>query len=336
MNFCTEQLSLSVIIPVYNGGEKFQRCLASLAIADPPPQEVIVVSDGSTDDSVAIAQAYDVSVIEVPHSQGPAKARNLGAKEAKGTVLFFLDADVEVHPPIFGQAIATLAHYREVDALIGSYDDDPGARNFLSQYKNLLHHYTHQQAREEASTFWGACGVVRRDVFQALGGFDERYRRPCVEDIELGYRLRQAGHQIRLCKTLQVKHLKRWGIVSLLQADFFYRALPWTALILRHRQLNNDLNTNWSSRLSILCVYGLVGSLGVSYWLPWLLIVSIGLSLILLMLNWPVYHFFYEKRGLYFTVKSLFWHWLYYFYSGLAVVIGLLRYVFFVMTSQKS
>jgi hypothetical protein len=49
--------------------------------------------------------------------------------------------------------------------LIGSYDDAPGANNFLSQYKNLFHHYTHQTGSEEASTFWGACGAIRRDVF---------------------------------------------------------------------------------------------------------------------------------------------------------------------------
>jgi hypothetical protein len=55
-------------------------------------------------------------------------------------------------------------------ALFGSYDDAPAATNFLSQYKNLLHHYMHQTAREEASTFWGACGAIRREVSLAVGG----------------------------------------------------------------------------------------------------------------------------------------------------------------------
>ena len=76
----------------------------------------------------------------------------------------------------------------------------------------------------------------------ALGGFDEGYRQPSIEDIELGYRLKQAGHRIRLCKALQVKHLKRWSVVSLLKSDFFDRALPWTELILRDRRVINDLN----------------------------------------------------------------------------------------------
>jgi GT2 family glycosyltransferase len=142
-------------------------------------------------------------------------------------------------------------------ALFGSYDDAPAATNFLSQYKNLFHHYVHQIANEEASTFWGACGAIRREVFLKLGGFDESYHQPCIEDIELGYRLKRAGYRIRLLKTLQVKHLKHWGVKSLLKTDFFQRALPWTELILRDRRLVNDLNLKTSSRVSVASIYGL-------------------------------------------------------------------------------
>lgn len=78
------------------------------------------------------------------------------------------------------------------------------------------------------------------------GGFDETYRRPSIEDIELGYRLKKVGHQIRRCKEIGVKHLKRWGIISMLKADFFYRTIPWTEVILRDRMFVNDLNIRYS------------------------------------------------------------------------------------------
>ena len=65
-----------------------------------------------------------------------------------------------------------------------------------------------------------------------MGGHDERYRRPCIEDIELGYRLRDAGHEIRLCRDLQVKHLKRWRLGDMLTTDLLKRAVPWTRLML--------------------------------------------------------------------------------------------------------
>ncbi|NEO03481.1 MAG: glycosyltransferase family 2 protein, partial [Moorea sp. SIO3I7] len=223
-------------------------------------------------------------------------------------------------------------------ALIGSYDDAPGAANFLSQYKNLLHHYTHQTASEQASTFWGACGAIRRDIFIAMGGFEENYRQPCIEDIELGYRLKEKGYRIKLCKTLRVKHLKRWGIISLLRADFFYRALPWTAVILKvHdaspencREFISDLNLKLSSRISVVLVYALLGVLVTAYWWSSTLIAmaTCVFSLALLVLNRPVYQFFYQKRGLLFTIRTVPWHWLYYFYSGLAFAIGIVRYWF--------
>lgn len=86
-----------------------------------------------------------------------------------------------------------------------------------------------------------------------MGGFDESYRKPSIEDIELGYRLKQAGLKIRLCKALQVKHLKRWEVVSLLRADFFYRALPWTELILRDRQFMVR-STSYPMALALLLI----------------------------------------------------------------------------------
>jgi hypothetical protein len=186
----------------------------------------------------------------------------------------------------------------------------------------------HQTAREDAYTFWGACGAIRREVFLALGGFYEKYRWPSIEDIEFGYRLRQAGKQIRLCKTLQVKHLKRWGIVSLVKADFFYRALPWTALILQERRLPNDLNLQFASRVSVGLTYGLVAA-GVSgWWWPGAFVVAGIIVVLLLLLNAPVYRFFWRKRGLWFAVRTVPWHWLYYFYSGLAFAIGVVSAVF--------
>jgi glycosyltransferase involved in cell wall biosynthesis len=321
------QVTISVIIPVHNGGENFRQCLSSLANAAPFPYEVIVVADGDTDGSWRLAQEFGAKVIRVPIAGGPAKARNLGAKAAGGDILFFVDADVAIRPDTIGQVAITFQQEPELVALIGSYDDAPGTSNFLSQYRNLFHHYTHQTARQEASTFWGACGAVRRDIFLAIGGFDESYRLPCVEDIELGYRLKRAGYRIELHKTLQVKHLKRWGVISLLKADFFYRALPWTALILRERQLANDLNLQVSSRISVMLVYALLSALVAAWWWSGTLIAACGFSLALLALNAPVYQFFHEKRGVVFAAKTVPWHWLYYFYCGLAFAIGLVRHL---------
>ena len=314
--------AVSIIIPVYNGGEKFRLCLSSVVACTPPPKEVIVVADGDTDGSWRVAEEYGTQVVRIPVPGGPARARNLGAEKARGDILFFVDADVTVPQDAITQVIEAFQEDPELSALFGSYDDTPFETNFLSQYKNLFHHYVHQHAKEEASTFWAACGAIRRDVFSLMGGFDEAYRRPSVEDIELGYRLRKAGYRIRLVKTLKVKHLKRWGVVSLLRADFFYRALPWTDLILREGKFIDDLNVTMSNRVSVIFTCAFCFSLVGAWWVPWLFPVVLLAMIGLLLIHRNLYRFFKDRHDWAFAAKTIPWHWFYFVYSGLAFCIG--------------
>ncbi len=332
----SEQLTISVIIPVHNGGSSFRQCLSSFSnLAN--VYEIIIVADGDTDGSGIAAEEFDVKVLRTPSRKGPAYARNFGASVAKGDILLFIDADVTIKPDIINRIQTVFECEPDLSALIGSYDDAPGATNFLSQYKNLFHHYIHQTANEEAFTFWGACGAIRRQVFQHLGGFDESYRQPSIEDIELGDRIKSAGYRIRLIKDLQVKHLKRWNAVSLLKAEIFHRALPWTELIWSRRQLNNDLNLGLTSRLSVVLVCALLGALIGSWWYSGFLFLALGLAVLLYWLNSLVYKFFLEKRGLWFTLRVIPWHWFYYLYGGVAFAFGTCNYLWQqLLTSTRS
>lgn len=317
--------TVAVIIPVYNGGENFRLCLESIAHSSIATDELIVVADGNSDGSWQIAEAFGAKILRLPVNCGPAKARNVGAEVANSDILFFVDADVTVHTNTITLVKQQFQQFPELAALIGSYDDQPGATNFLSQYKNLFHHYTHQISSDVASTFWGACGAVRRSAFIAVGGFNEACRNR-VEDIELGYRLKQHSYAIRLCKAIQVKHLKRWEAFSLLRAEIFYRALPWTRLILQHRQLQADLNLSHANRLSVVMVYLLLGSLIASLWQAACLLIAIGLGLGLILVNLDVYRFFLRQRGGLFMLRVIPWHWLYFFYGGAAFAYGTVIY----------
>jgi len=258
---------ISVVIPAYNAGPCLDECLNALARQDTPPGEVIVVDDGSTDESIARAAKHGVTILKTSGRRGPAEARNLGARAARGKILFFLDADVCPHQDAISRVAAAFAD-PTLDAVIGSYDDDPSSRDFLSQYKNLMHCFVHQTARSEASTFWSGCGAIRREVFLEFSGFDESYKRPAIEDIELGYRLRSANRRILLDRSLHVKHLKRWTFWSLVKSDVLDRGIPWTELILRDQNMPNDLNLQISQRVSIGLVYLMLG-LACLYLLRW-------------------------------------------------------------------
>ena len=323
-------MRLSVIVPVHNGGEDLQRCLQGLAVSTRPPDEIIVVDDGSTDDSAAHAAALAARVVATTAGpRGPAYARNRGAEAATGDVLVFVDADVVVHADTLARIEAVLLGEPEVAALFGSYDDDPPARSAASLYKNLLHHHVHQHGEREAGTFWAGCGAVRRAVFLAAGGFDESYSRPSIEDIELGVRLRQAGHRIRLCPEVQATHLKRWTLASLWRTDIFARAVPWTRLIFRQGHLSSDLNLDWRGRLSAVAAWALFGctlllvGLGLVGAVP--LVVWPGLGVLLLTaslaaLNADLYGFFFRRGGARFALLAAALHSAYLLYSSLVFV----------------
>jgi glycosyltransferase involved in cell wall biosynthesis len=250
--------AISVIIPVRNDAGGLDRCLGSLAASRYPHYEVIVVDDASTDESAAVAASHRARVIRLPERVGPGAARNRGASEACHDLLFFLDADVTVEPDTLATVAETFLRNPDAAAAFGSYDQAPGAQNVLSQYRNLLHHYIHQTGREDATTFWSGCGAIRRPTFLASGGFDPSYDRPSVEDIELGTRLRKAGHRIVLNKNLQVKHLKRWSLWSIVRCDFWQRGVPWTLLIHREGSAPDDLNLRRSHRLAGVLATGLL------------------------------------------------------------------------------
>jgi glycosyltransferase involved in cell wall biosynthesis len=276
---------VSVIIPVHNGAAYLRKCLEHLRKSTFVDYECIVGDDGSTDDSAGVARSFGVKVVSTPKRSGPAAARNQAAKHARAAILFFIDADVCVQAGTLERVAASFRDDPELDALIGSYDDAPEQQDFLSQYRNLMHCYTHQHSRREACTFWSGCGCIRRDVFEKHSGFDASYERPAIEDIELGYRLKRNNHKIILDPDLQVKHLKAWSFIDLVRTDIFQRGIPWTELILRSGGAPNDLNLQLSQRVSVALVYLLIaiaaaGALymGVTFILPLLAVLFLLLS----------------------------------------------------------
>jgi glycosyltransferase involved in cell wall biosynthesis len=251
---------VSIVVPVYNGEQELRQCLAGIRASEAPAAEVIVVDDGSTDGSRKVAEEFGAKVLETGGRRGPAKARNIGARAATGEVLFFLDADVVPGPDAVGRVARVFAEDAELAAVIGSYDDDPAERDFLSQYRNLMHCFVHQKAQTRATTFWSGCGAVRREIFFEHSGFDESYARPAIEDIELGYRMHHTGRKMVLDKDLRVKHLKRWTFWNLLKTDILDRGIPWTELILRDGSMPNDLNLQVSQRISVALAFVSVGA----------------------------------------------------------------------------
>jgi GT2 family glycosyltransferase len=295
--------------------------------ARPPADEVWVVSDASTDDSESLARDLGASVIRLESHSGPSKARNVGARAASGELLLFLDADVSIPPDLIERVRETFeGDGNATDAFFGSYDDSPACGNFMSQYRNLLHHFVHQNGKDESSTFWTGCGAIRRQLFLDLGGFNESRR--YLEDVELGYRVTEGGHRIRLIKSLQAKHHKRWNVVSTLVSDVLHRAYPWTELIWDYSNLPNDLNVGTASRASAV-ILGLLGAallgsgMGSSSLRMAALTAVPVFVIVLVLLNFRLYRWFWTKRGPFFALRAAVMHWIYYACASVTFAVSI-------------
>jgi GT2 family glycosyltransferase len=224
---------LSVVIPATDRPATLERCLRAIRSTDEPPDELIVI-DG-------------------PAGMGPAAGRNVGATRATGSILVFVDSDVEVHRDVFVRIRAAFDADPKLTAIFGSYDDVPSAHGVVSTFRNMLHHYVHQGSGGPATTFWAGLGAVRRDAFLEVDGFDDwRFRAPSVEDIELGLRLASAGCAIRLDPDIQGTHLKHWRLRTMLLTDLLHRGMPWTVLMLDRGPQAARLNLRGSHGVAAL------------------------------------------------------------------------------------
>jgi hypothetical protein len=206
--------------------------------------------------------------------------------------------------------------------VFGAYDEAPREPNFMSQYKNLSHSYVHQQARREASTFWAGLGAVRTDAFRRVGGFHEALRRPCIEDIELGYRLREQGYRLHVVPAARGCHLKRWTLWGGIVSDVKDRGVPWTQLLLANKALSNDLNTTTALRVSLVLSYLLVLGGIAALFVPRVWPVPAGALAALLALNWSYYRWFRKQQGLWFAARVVPAHVLHHLCNGVSLVTG--------------
>ena len=320
---------LSVVIPVHNGGPDFERCLLRLRDSDQSEFELVVVDDASTDNSAALAEEFGATVVRNATVSGPAAARNTGANMASAPLVFFLDADVAVPRDALSRTLSRFRSDPSLTALFGSYDDQPTAPGLVSQFRNLLHHYVHQQGEfvddaRPARTFWTGCGAIRRQAFLDFGGFDPKlYRRPAIEDIELGYRLTRSGCRIVLARDVLATHMKRWTLAGVIRTDIFQRGVPWMLLMKRMHTRESDLNVKPGQKLSVAAAGLLAITLAAAPFAPAMLAVAIACLGLIVGINFPFYRFLARHRGWGFALSAIPLHYAYFCCCGLSVLIAL-------------
>ncbi len=322
--------TVAVIIPAYNAIATLPGCLDAIGAMQWRPDELILFSDGSTDATDDLARTAGATVIRNDGKpKGPGHGRNEAAKAARSDLLLFVDADVVISPTALELLVADM-HTHGAKAAFGSYDDAPWSQRVTSLYANLRHHYVHQHAKREAKTFWSGLGLIDRELFLSLGGFDvEMFRHPSIEDIELGARVITAGHRIRMVPEALCKHWKDWSLWRVWHTDVVRRAAAWSRRIVDGKTGEADLNIAQVERvkslLALLVVTGLLGMGLAGVALP-RAVAPMGaltalMALLYIWLNRDFFGFLVRKLGFVRSLGAMAMHLCYHIYAPVTFVL---------------
>jgi hypothetical protein len=197
--------ALTVVVPVRDGAATLARCLTALVAGLPGNAEVVVVDDGSMDDTAAIAARFPVRLVRLPVSRGASGARNAGIATSDAPVLAFVDADIVVRPDALGRLAARLDAEPRTLGANGLLALDLTTPGLVSAFTNTSLHYQHLRHGERvASAFTSLC-VLRRDALDRMGGWEggtSRY----ADDVATRWHL--PPRSIVLVPEAQAEHLK--------------------------------------------------------------------------------------------------------------------------------
>ncbi|MEV4313751.1 glycosyltransferase family 2 protein [Actinocrispum sp. NPDC049592] len=165
---------VSVIVPNYNYGHVLGQCLRAIQAQSYSPIEIVLVDDGSTDNSVEVAESLGVTPIRTPANRGCGAARNLGAANATGEILFFLDSDIALDPGAVAAAVELLQSEPNIGAVCGNYEPEPlNPGGLTKEYRNLFHHYYWRAAEGPTDILVPAITAMTRKVWDDVGPFSE-------------------------------------------------------------------------------------------------------------------------------------------------------------------
>lgn len=301
---------MSVVIAVHNGERIIERTLGALAASSFTDFETVVVNDASTDRSAELAARFPVRLVRLDWNRGAGFARNEGARQAHGEILFITDQDCLVEPDTLGRAMEAAAGH-PARVVGGTYTTIPADRQrFASSFQSLHVHYF--ETKLERPDYVAAHAmVVPRQLFLHYGGFPEKPIMGKMDglaaDVHLCREMRADGVEVLADASIQVRHYFGFTVWNSL-VNAASKSYTWTRYALAQRALLTDSG----SASTEMKLGGIFSGLFTAGLLPAILAGSLPLWLLTLMplavaiwVNRRFYGFIRRERGTAFLLRAV-------------------------------
>ncbi len=322
---------LSIIIPTYNSQNTIQSTLLSINNSDFKyfrNIEVVIVDDKSKDRTLKqIKQIQNVlrfklSFYPLKRNFGPSKARNYGVKKARGEYILFLDSDVELAKSTLRYAFE-FAKEKQIKAFTGIWHYRQKTNKFFPNFKAMrdwVYWFIDREKYSRYYLFSTRIAGIQKKLFLKIGGFNEDFPEPTVEDIELTYRIEKQA-KIRFSPELMIYH--EFEDFFPIAIKYFKRSRDWIKLYqkrLRFDPVTTSKREAFKGILTGLLIISLL--LGFLHWIFFYAVFVIFLQFT--NLEWYFWTFVYKQKGLMFLLKSIVFSIILYLIIDFGSALGLL------------
>jgi glycosyltransferase involved in cell wall biosynthesis len=291
-------MDASIIIPTYNAEKIIKQVInALLSQQTKKTFEIIIVDDGSSDGTAHEVKQIKSKKLVYLHQKnsGPAKARNAGAKKAKGKMILFIDSDCIAEKTWLTEMLKPF-NDKKVSAVQGAYKTKQTELTAQFGQIEIENRYKKMKKAQEIDWVGSYSAAYDKKVYDSLGGFDESFPIASGEDPELSYKVHERGEKIVFNPKAIVYHTHPSHLGKYLKIKFF-RAFYRPKMYSKHKaKMLKDSYTPQSLKLQILCFYAIVLSLIISIILVNFVFVA-GLFVILhILLGTKFFAFAWKKN----------------------------------------
>lgn len=320
--------SISIVIPNHNMAGTIGMCLEAAFASEYDDFEVIVVDDHSSDNSLDIIRKFPCRLISLNEKAGASKARNTGAENSTGDIIFFTDADCLLQKDTLSAASRIIS--KEGDVILGgTYTVKPFDKDFFSLFQSVSINYSETKNTANPDYIATHAMAVHSRTFKESGGFPEDFL-PMLEDVEFSHRMKRSGRNLVMNPDIKVQHVFNFSFFRSLK-NAFKKSRYWIIYSLANKDLTADSGCA-SSELKFNVLSFLVILLLLTSWAiiqnPLLLYMTSGAFTFNVISSRKLLISFFKAKGPVFAVLAfIYWTLFYPVPVGLGGISGLISHL---------